>query len=90
MIKTLIIDGKPTNKDQIIKQINQYRLDNKNHWYQFNINYGGVTFKGKCYNTWVQILYCYDNLTGGLKYKDSSPMELNVRQFNSYLNNAIK
>ena len=69
---------KSNNKDQIIKEINSFRLQNKNNWYQFNVLYNGTEYKGKCYNTWIQLLYHG-------KYNSSSCMDISVKQFKEHL-----
>jgi len=85
-METLTINA--TNKDEAIKQINAFRLKNKNKWYQINLTYLPFTFKMKAWNTWVQIDRKYE----GEELIDNagSSMEQSVSQFKQYLQDRIR
>ena len=44
-----------SNKEEAIKQINKFRLSNKNNWYLIELNYSPYIYKMKIYNTWIQV-----------------------------------
>lgn len=81
----------PLYKETVIKEINKFRLSNKNNWFQVHIRYNGYEYKMKIYNTWVQLNYTYkDDGNNFLLYNNSSNMDMNVKEFKNYLNKAIK
>tara|TARA_R110000851_G_scaffold308761_1_gene467799 strand:- start:1644 stop:1901 length:258 start_codon:yes stop_codon:yes gene_type:complete len=79
---------KETNKNEAIKKINAFRLENKNKWYQVELNYNPFIYKMKVYNTWVQLFYCYEG--NELKYNNPSEMDMKVGEFKNFLQNSIK
>lgn len=76
-----------TGKDDIIKQVNKFRLENKNKWYQVEIKYSPNRYKLKCFNTWVQIAIIE---TPEKTIQDSSNMDISVKEFKNYLQNLIR
>ena len=76
-----------SDKDEAIKQINTFRLKNKNKWYQINLTYLPFTFKMKAYVTWIQIDRKYEG--ENLINNAGSPMEQSVGQFKTYLQRRI-
>ena len=85
-MKTLQINN--SDKAQIIKTINKYRLENKNSWYQVEIKHNSITYKIKAFKTWVQILRACNGET--ILYNDSSAMDQSPTEFKEYLKSAIK
>tara|TARA_R100000951_G_scaffold115320_1_gene123036 strand:+ start:899 stop:1156 length:258 start_codon:yes stop_codon:yes gene_type:complete len=77
-----------TNKEEAIKEINKFRLSNKNNWYQIELNYSPYVYKMKIYNTWIQIFMQCENNT--INYNTSGPMDINIKQFKEKLSNLIK
>ncbi len=86
-METLTI--KNTTKEDAIKQINKFRLQNKNRWYQISLFLGRYKYEMKVYNTWVQIGRKRDKETNYLHYDHPSAMDLNIKQFKEYLNTFI-
>jgi hypothetical protein len=80
---------KNTSKEEAIKQINKFRLQNKNSWYQVSIFLGRFKYELKIYNTWTQIgrkrFVDTNNLVGNCP----SDMDLNIKEFKEYLSNFI-
>ena len=76
---------------ELVRIINQVRLDNKDKWYFFNNYENGIRLKG--YNTWIQIIYLYktgSNYANGAHYLvDSSGMDISVTEFKEYLTKII-
>ena len=85
-MKTLKISNE-TNKEEIIKQINNFRLKNKNNWYQIELKYSNYTYKMKIYNTWIQIARVYEN--DKLLFNKSSCMDQKIKEFKQFLNSLI-
>jgi len=73
--------------EEAIKQINSFRLQNKNKWYQIDLNFNGFNFKMKIYNTWVQLNYKYKDEK--LLYNDSSGMDQSITEFKDYLKKSL-
>lgn len=69
-------------KLEFIKLANDQRKANKHRWVFLSESVGSNLVQYKAYNTWVQIL----SING---IKDSSPMDISVKQFNDFLINAI-
>jgi len=80
------------NINETVKQINRFRLSNKNSWYLINIEPNNkdifYTYRLKCFSTWIQIFIKYDNKYNIL-YKDSFYMDAKVKDFKDYLINNI-
>jgi len=76
------------NKDEAIKEINKFRLQNKNKWYQIELNYSHFVYKMKIYNTWIQIFMQCENEQ--INYNTSGAMDINIKEFKETLNNLIK
>jgi hypothetical protein len=76
------------SKDEAIKKINKFRLENKNSWYQVELTYSPYVYKMKIYNTWVQLFYCYKGEE--LLYNSPSVMDLNIGDFKNFLQRAIQ
>ena len=77
------VNIKLDNKNEIIKIINKQRLNNKNKWYTFKINYYNNVYHGKAYNTWIQLLRSKNNNhLGGC-------MDLTVKEFKQHLIETI-
>ena len=70
-------------KLELIKLINDLRKANKNNWVNQCIDYNGIKISLKSYNTWVQVLV----INGG--NKNSSNMDISVKQFNEFLNETF-
>lgn len=75
------------NPNEIIKQVNKFRLEHKNNWYQVHIIYNGFEFKGKFFNTWAQIFRKYEN--GKCLYDSPSPMDQKIGAFKEWLTKSI-
>lgn len=75
------------DKNEGIKQINKFRLQNKNKWFQVEYKYSPYTYKMKIYNTWIQLLYKYEG--DKLINNNPSSMDLNVTEFKDHLQNSI-
>lgn len=71
-------------KLELIKMINNLRKSNKNNWVNQCIDYNGIKISLKSYNTWVQVLV----INGG--NKNSSNMDISVKQFNEFLNESLQ
>lgn len=78
-----------TDKAEAIKEINKFRLANKNKWYQVEVEYEGFTYQMKIFNTWAQIARKRFTDSGELVHNYPSPMELKVKEFKEYLNKFI-
>ena len=76
-----------SDKEDAIKQINAFRLENKNRWYQIELNYDTHVYKMKIYNTWVQIFRKVKD--GNILWNDSSAMDIKVGEFKKYLQEKI-
>lgn len=61
---------------------NRERKANKSKWVFLSEVVEGITISYKAYDTWVQVLII-DNV------KHSSHMDISVKQFNEFLNNAL-
>lgn len=61
---------------------NRERKANKGKWVFLSEVVEGIKISYKAYDTWVQVLII-DNV------KHSSPMDISVKQFNEFLNNAL-
>lgn len=70
-------------KIELIAEINKLRKDNKNKWVNTHLDYNQQSIGVKFYDTWMQIL-----IIGGVTH--SSNMGISVKQFNEFLNEAIK
>ena len=77
-----------SNKEEAIKEINKFRLSNKNKWYQIELNYCPYIYKMKIYNTWIQVFMQCENNT--INYNTSGGMDINIKEFKETLNNLIK
>lgn len=80
-MNTLKIES--NDKNEVVKLINKFRLENKNKWYQIDLTFNGFTYKMKAYNTWVQLNYKYQN--DKLLYNNPSSMDINITEFKNYL-----
>lgn len=76
------------NKDNIIKEINKFRLQNKNKWYQIELHFNEYLYKMKCFDTWVQLNYIIQN--DNILYNEPSSMDLTPSKFKQYLNDIIR
>jgi len=83
-MKTLVIENE-TNKEEIIKRINKFRLENKNNWYQLDITYTPNRYLVKAFNTSIQI---FKEANRNINY--GGIYDLNVSEFKSYLYDNIK
>ena len=83
-MRTLV--KKFNSKENAVRAINKHRLENKNSWYQFDIIINETKFKGKCFNTWIQ-------LGEVIKENVSTPIYNNMdetpTQFKNYLLNTF-
>lgn len=70
-------------KSEYIKHCNDLRKANKGKWCNFTLLVGDSVVGIKFYNTWVQVLSI-----DGIKH--SSNMELSVKEFNAFLESALK
>jgi len=86
-MNTLKIEN--TTKEEAIKQINKFRLQNKNKWYQIYVFIGRYKYEFKIYGTWVQI--GRKRFSNSLEFIHDYPgnMDINVREFKEYLNKFI-
>jgi hypothetical protein len=81
-MRTLVINTEKTN-ERIVNEINKFRLDNKNNWYEISLVYYDFNIHIKAFNTWLQIIRVYnDNL---LYYNHSGPMDINSTKFKSII-----
>lgn len=69
-------------KQELIKEINTLRKQNKNSWYYFRATFNGKKVIIKGYNTWIQI-FKFGNL-----YYDF-PMDISVNEYNKLLNECF-
>lgn len=80
-------------KGELIKEANKARLANKNNWVVFQAQYKGYILLFKLYNTWVQRLEIYTKVNNFDSHKLylvlDSPMELNVKGFNNWIDEQI-
>jgi len=87
-----VINLKEKNINETVKQINRFRLSNKNSWYLINIEPNNkdifYTYRMKCFDTWIQIFIKYDN-KDNIVYKDSFYMDAKVKDFKEYLQGNI-
>jgi hypothetical protein len=79
---------KTLDKNLAIKEINKFRLKNKNKWFQIELTYFEYVYRMKIFNTWVQLNYQYQN--DKLNFNNPSVMDLNVKNFKNYLSESIK
>lgn len=86
-METEVIVNK-TDKTEVIKLINKFRLQNKNKWHQISLAFNGYNYEMKCFNTWIQICNVYKN--NKLISTEASAMELTPTNFKQYLNNLIR
>jgi len=86
-MEQLIIKGK--TKEEAIKEINKFRLANKNKWYQVELELGRHKYKMKIYNTWAQISRKYFLDTMEFIHDYPSGMDLKVNEFKNYLNEYL-
>ena len=86
-METLHINNN-TSKNDIIKQVNKFRLKNKNKWFQVEIEYVPYTYKLKCFNTWVQLMYKCEN--NKVICNLGSDMDISVKDFKEHLNIYIE
>ena len=87
-MKTLRIST--TNKEEAIKLINNFRLQNKNKWYQIHLEYSPYIYKFKIYNTWIQLCYQIDNSTMKVVNTFDGRMDINIKQFKNTLSDIIR
>ena len=87
-----VLNIKEKNITETIKQVNKFRLSNKNNWYLINIEPNNkdifYSYRLKCFNTWVQIFIKYDD-KDNIVYKDSFHMDAKVKDFKDYLKGNI-
>jgi len=73
--------------NEIVKEINQIRKDNKNKWYYFTKSYKYneriIDIKIKGYNTWLQIL----DING---INHNSNMEISITEYKMNIEQAIE
>ena len=84
-METLVIENK--DKDEVVTAINKHRRNNSNRWYQVRVELNNFTYKIKAYGTWVQILRKEDK--GNVVWNTSSPMELKVKDFITFLESNL-
>ena len=75
------------NPKEIIKQVNKFRLDNKNNWYQLQITCNNYTHKIKAFGTWLQICRTYKGEK--LLYNNSSSMDITPTQFKEHIKDIL-
>jgi hypothetical protein len=85
-MNTLKIDT--VDKSLAIKELNKFRLDNKNKWYQAEIRINKDVYKIKAFNTWLQIFRKCDT-NHNIIYNSSNPMDQTVGEFKNWLNKHI-
>ena len=87
-----VLNIKEKNINETVKQINRFRLMNKNNWYLINIEPNNkdifYTYRLKCFDTWIQIFIKYDD-KDNIVYKDSFYMDAKVKDFKDYLKGNI-
>ena len=87
-----VLNLKENNINETIKQINRFRLKNKNVWYLINIQPNNKdifgTYRLKCFDTWIQILVRYDN-KNNIVYRDNFYMDAKVKDFKEFLEGNI-
>ena len=74
------------NKQELINHLNKLRKTNKNVWVFWNGVFDGQEINYKSFNTWVQILDIGNN---GKTWRYSSPMELSIKDYLTFLNASI-
>ena len=79
-------------RQELVKDFNKTRLANKNNWYYFQAKFKNNLLKFKAFDTWVQVLEVYQiDFNGNLSknFTDSSPMELNVKDFKDWVEHQL-
>ena len=74
-----------TKKDieELVKTINNKRLENKNNWYVFLSPLSLYDIQIKGYNTWLQVFKIK-----GIDY--ASPMGMNAKEYNEWFFNSLE
>ena len=74
-----------TKKDieELVKTINNKRLENKNTWYVFLSPLSLYDIQIKGYNTWLQVFKIK-----GIDY--ASPMCMNIKEYKEWLFNSLE
>lgn len=72
---------------EIIKEINKFRLENKNSWYQVQITCNNYTHKIKAFGTWLQICRTYEGEK--LLYNNPSSMDIKPTQFKQHIKSIL-
>lgn len=75
--------------EDMIKKINKVRRENKDKWVCIEANSNFYQYQIKLYNTWVQLITKVDNATKDVLWRDGSAMDMNVKQFNNFLNKTL-
>ena len=76
-------------KKQVIKQVNKFRLSNKNKWYQIEVTTNNFIYQLKVFGTWVQIGKKRFLDTKELIHNYPSNMDISVKEFKEYLTRFI-
>jgi hypothetical protein len=72
---------------EIIREVNKFRLENKNSWYQLQITCNNYTHKIKAFGTWLQICRTYKNEK--LLYNNPSSMDIKPTQFKQHIKDIL-
>lgn len=72
---------------EIIKEVNKFRLENKNNWYQVQITCNNYTHKIKAFGTWLQICRTYKDEK--LLYNNPSSMDIKPTQFKQHIKSIL-
>mgnify|MGYP003653007790 CR=1 FL=1 len=87
-MNTLKLTVTESTIDNVVKEVNAFRLSNKNKWYQLFIEAPkGATLKIKAFNTWAQIAK-FETLDQSLDA--SNCMDQTPTQFKMYLKNILQ
>lgn len=84
-MKTLKL--KNENKKATIREVNKFRLENRNLWYQVEIIDDNYTHLIKAFNTWVQICRTYRN--NNFIFDNPSAMDISVTQFKKHIETIL-
>lgn len=81
------------NTEDLIKDLNNQRLKNKNNWIFFEANYKGYFLQFKFFDTWIQRIEINTKVNNFDRYQlfriTSSPMDISVKQFKEFIKEEL-
>jgi len=72
---------------EIVKEANKFRLQDKNNWYQLQITCNNYTHKIKAFGTWLQICRTYKD--ENLLHNNPSCMDITPTQFKQHIKSIL-